>query len=150
MAICRELYDENAIFAADWDAVSETIKKATNRQFGIMGLIGDRGRVEAASLLLITRFWYTNVWHLEELFNYVRPSSRKFRLNGVTHANRLLEWTKKISDEMKIPLISGVLSEERTAAKIRLYERKYGPMKGAFFVHWPKGDDGGGGDKDGG
>jgi|SRR5579862_702614 len=136
MAMCRELYDENAIFPADWEMVSTAIKKATNREFGIMGLIGSRGAVEAASLLLITRFWYTDVWHLEELFNYVRPEFRRS-----THAKRLLDWTKKTSDELNLPLITGVISNERTAAKVKLYERRFGPMKGAFFVHWPSRSD---------
>ena len=40
-----------------------------------------------------------------------------------------------IDDDLGIPLIIGVLSNQRTEAKIRLYERQFGAPAGAFFLY---------------
>ena len=44
-----------------------------------------------------------------------------------------------MADELGLPLTIGVLSDERTAAKIRMYSRSMGQPDGAYWVYWPKG-----------
>jgi hypothetical protein len=41
---------------------------------------------------------------------------------------------KSLADYLKIPLLTGIISKERTAAKIRLYDRKL-PRVGAFYLY---------------
>jgi hypothetical protein len=36
---------------------------------------------------------------------------------------------------MEMPLLIGVLSNHRTEAKVRLYERQFGKPTGAFFLY---------------
>jgi len=45
---------------------------------------------------------------------------------------------KNLSDQLGIPLLTGIISKERTAAKIRLYDRML-PRIGAFYLY-PKDD----------
>lgn len=103
----------------DWD---------TNPRAQI-GVIGPPGRLEAVVFLLIASFWYSEELHLEELLVYVDPECRT---SG--HATACLEWMKGLADELKIPLLTGIISKDRTAAKIRLYDRKL-PRIGAFYFY---------------
>ena len=50
-------------------------------------------------------------------------------------ARRLCEFSKKVSNELGIPLIIGVLSNNRTEAKVRMYQRIFGEPSGAFFLY---------------
>jgi len=71
--------------------------------------------------------------HLEELLVFVDPECRKSR-----HAVALVGWMKGLADDLKIPLLTGIISKDRTAAKIRLYDRML-PRIGAFYLY-PKDD----------
>jgi hypothetical protein len=98
-----------------------------------IGVIGLPGRLEALVFVLISSFWYSEEFHLEELLVYVDPECRKSR-----HAVACVTWMKDLSDQLKIPLMTGIISKERTAAKIRLYDRML-PRIGAFYFY-PKED----------
>ena len=50
-------------------------------------------------------------------------------------ARRLCEFSKQAADSLGIPLIIGVLSNNRTEAKVRLYKRQFGEPSGAFFLY---------------
>lgn len=106
---------------------------------GILGVIGaEGGRLEGGIGLLLTRWWYTKVTHIEEYFNFVDPDFRR-----TDHAVTLIAFAKRCADEIRIPLAIGVLSMKRTSAKVRLYRKSLGYPKGAFFVYnSPWGDDG--------
>lgn len=130
MALCRELHEENGIFPMHDPSVRATLRKAFDKQGGIIGLIGPPGAVEAMMFLLISNTWYTEQWHLEELFSYVRPDYRRS-----THAKAMVEWAKRCADEVHLPLIIGIISNERTEAKVRLYQRQLQKPAGAFFVY---------------
>lgn len=94
-----------------------------------IGVVGNPGKLEAVVFLLISSFWYSEELHLEELLVYVDPECRN---SG--HANACLDWMKGIADQLKIPLLTGIISKDRTAAKIRLYDRKL-PRVGAFYFY---------------
>lgn len=130
MELCRELHAENGIFKMDEEKTRGVLHKAFAQQGGIIGLIGEPGKLEAAIYMMFGQFWYSHDWHLEELFSYVRPEYRRS-----TNAKDLIQFAKKCSEELKLPLIIGVLSNERTAAKVKLYERQLGHPVGAFFLH---------------
>jgi hypothetical protein len=136
MTICRELHEENGLFEMVEDRVRAMLRKAFNKEGGLVGVIGPPGAVEALMFLLISNAWYSDRWHLEELFSYVRPAHRK-----TTHARRLVEWGKHMADEVHLPAIIGIISSKRTEAKVRLYQRFLGNPTGAFFLYVPPGLD---------
>ena len=98
-----------------------------------IGVIGNHGCLEAVAFVLLSSFWYSDEIHLEELLVYVDPECRRSH-----HAKACVGWMKGLSDELKVPLLTGIISKDRTAAKIRLYDRML-PRIGAFYFY-PKTD----------
>lgn len=132
------MHEENGLVGLDIDCARQTFARAFHRQGGIIGVVGQPNDIEAIIFLLITRFWYRHDNHLEELLNYVRPDHRRS-----THARTLIEFAKKCSDEINIPLVIGVMTNRRVVEKVRLYRRVLGNPAGAFFIHnadWANGD----------
>lgn len=130
--LCKMLHAENGLFPMDDDLVHETMQKGIEKQGGILGVIGpEGGPLEGIIYMLISNFWYSRKPHLEELFNFVHPDHRKS-----DHAKALIEFAKKCAND-DIRLVIGVVSNTRTEAKVRLYERRLGKPAGAFFVYPP-------------
>lgn len=134
MEICRELHAENGMFEMNESKVRHMLERAFTQQGALIGALGATGSIEGAIFMLITSFWYTNDWCLEELFNYVRPEHRRS-----TNAKELINFGKRCSDELGIPLVIGVVSNERTKAKVGLYQRQLADPVGAYFLHRPVG-----------
>lgn len=116
------------MFEMDDNLVHDMLWRAFRKDDGIIGVIGPEGALEGSIFLLISRFWYSRQKHLEELWTFVHPDHRKS-----AHAKTLIGFAKQCSDQMAVPLNIGVLSNERTEAKLRLYERQLGKPSGAFF-----------------
>jgi len=109
---------------------------ALARDHGIVGLIGaDRKKLEGLVLLRIGKLWYSDDDILEEKAIFIHPD---FRSAKGGRARRLCEFSKKVADNLEIPLIIGVLSNDRTEGKIRMYERQFGRPSGAFFLYRAK------------
>lgn len=136
MLLLSQMHAEGGIMPLSEMEARKTFDLAFNRQGGILGVIGEPGDIRAMIFLLISRFWYSSDHHLEELFNFVRPDMRRAKEN---YAPRLIEFAKECSDEIKIPLVIGVLTNQRMEGKVRLYRRSLGIPAGAFFVHMPVG-----------
>jgi hypothetical protein len=100
---------------------------------GVIGVIGDVGRLEALVFVTVSSYWYSNDRHLEEYIVYVDPECRRS-----THARVLVDWMKHQSDRTHLPLVTGIISNERTEAKVALYSRML-PKVGAFFLYGNKG-----------
>jgi hypothetical protein len=100
---------------------------------GAIGVIGDVGALEALVFVTIGTYWYSHDRHLEEFIVYVDPECRKS-----THARALVGWMKQQSDFTGLPLVTGIISNHRTEAKVALYERML-PRVGAFFLYGNKG-----------
>jgi GNAT superfamily N-acetyltransferase len=98
-----------------------------------VGVIGDVGDLEALVFVAIGTYWYSHDRHLEEFIVYVDPECRQ---SG--HARALISWMKLQSDRSGLPLITGIMSNHRTEAKVRLYSRMLQPI-GAFFTYGGKG-----------
>lgn len=109
---------------------------ALNLEHGIMGLIGT-DPVEAGVLLRVEPIQYRkdNCPCLVERAIFVNPDYRR----GGGRARLLCEWTKKVADELGIPLMIGVVTANRAEAKVRLYERQFGKPSGAYWVYRPNG-----------
>ena len=76
--------------------------------------------------------WYSDDNVLEEKAIFIHPDYRSAK-GG--RARRLCQFSKQVADNLGMPLIIGVLSNHRTAAKVRLYERQFGKPTGAFFLY---------------
>lgn len=137
-----QVHRENGLFALNPNKVTDFMDRALHPERipaydtgprAQIGVIGTHGKLEAVVFVLISSFWYSSDLHLEELLVYVDPECRKSR-----HAVSCVSWMKGLADELKIPLLTGIISKDRTAAKIRLYDRQL-PRIGAFYLY-PKAD----------
>jgi hypothetical protein len=129
--ICTRNHDENGQFKLAMPKVEEMIDRAFGKRDAIIGVVG-KDRIEGLIMMLITQFWYTNDWCLEEVMNYVLPEYRRS-----THAKDMISFAKRCSNEIGIPLVIGVVANERTKAKIELYRRQLGDPVGGYFIHRP-------------
>lgn len=133
MELSRELHKENGIFTLNEDKVRMMLRRAFNREGGILGVIGASGAVEGMIYMLVSTFWYSDDPHLEELYAYTRPQFRKTK-----DTIELLSFARWCSDQSGFPLLIGILSNERTAAKVRLYQRHLDSPVGSFFLYGKK------------
>ncbi len=120
----------------DIERARELLAMAFERRGAIIAVIGSPGRIRAMLGLQIACAWYTKVHHIEELFCWVHPEHRQS-----DYARILATYAKQCSDDIsreagfKVPLLIGVLTHNRMAAKVRLYRRWFGLPVGAFFIH---------------
>jgi hypothetical protein len=136
MRIALAATDENAFLPPNPRKMLNDIWPALNRDHGFMGAIGKPGgMIEGVILLRIGTMWYSDVEIIEEKAIYIHPDYRTAR-GG--RAKRLSDYAKWLSDELHMPLIIGVLSNERTEAKVKLYQRQFGPAAGAFWLYGAK------------
>ncbi len=122
-------HKENGVFPMDERKVREFIRTATEKTGGVIGVIDGEHCLEACLLMTLEQWWYTTEWALAERTNFVHPNYRK-----TSHAKNLIRFAKWVSDKMNLPLEMGVISNDRTESKVRLYRRQM-PYVGAFFLY---------------
>jgi len=133
MELALQACDENGFVNPDPAKLLHEIYPALAQDRGLVGIIGKPGeKIEGAVLLRVSKMWYSQADILEEKAIFIHPEYRSAK-GG--RARRLVEFSKEVSDFLKIPLIIGVLSNHRTEAKVRLYERQFGKPAGAFFLY---------------
>jgi len=133
MEMAMKACDENGFVDPNPQKLLGEIWPALNLDNGLVGIIQDGGgKLEAAILLRITTMWYSDAQVLEERAIFVDPECRSAK-GG--RARRLCEFSKRAAAELGLPLLIGVLSNHRTEAKVRLYERQFGRPSGAFFLY---------------
>ena len=140
LQLALNAWEENGIKDVNPTKMLAMIKPALYLWQGLVGIIGaPNEKIEGAVLLRMTQMWYSDAWMLEEKAIFVDPEFRKSqggrKSSTKLHASTLCDFSKKVADELNIPLIIGVLSNHRTESKIRLYERSFGPPAGAFFLY---------------
>lgn len=133
MSIALQACDENGFLNPNPEKLAADIWPALNQEHGIVGVIGHAGgMIEGAVLLRIGTLWYSDAPVVEEKAIFIHPD---FRSAKGGRARRLCEFSKQVADRLGLPLVIGVLSNQRTAAKVRMYERVFGPASGAFFIY---------------
>lgn len=130
MEMCRHLHAENGLFSLDELKVRDCLHRCFNREGTIVGVIERGGVYEGSTCLAISDYYYTRDWHLAEFWTYVEPEYRRSH-----NAEALIEFNIACSDRMKIPFITGIITNQQMAGKVRLYRRLLGYPSGAFFVH---------------
>lgn len=128
LSVLTLLHQENGLSPMSTEKVIRMIKHATGQQGGIIGVIDGEHGIEATIGMTISQWWYTDEYHLEEIWNFVHPDYRR-----TTHAKRLLEFAKWTSERLNLRLLCGVLSVKRLEGKMRLLQRQL-PQIGALFM----------------
>ena len=130
-----KLHEENSLFKMNPDKVWKTIYRATQPDIrtgdvGIIGVIDGKDGLEASVGFYADAFWYTDEFMLSELWTFVLPAFRRS-----THAKRLIEFGKWASLRLRVPYHTGIISNIRTEAKVRLYKRQLDYFGGFFFYN---------------
>jgi hypothetical protein len=134
MRLSIDATQENAFVEPDIELLQNHVYAALDKKMGLVGVIGGAPGepLEGMIILRIGNPWYSQEKILDEKVIYVAP---EFRSAKGGRAGKLAEWSKTISEKLGIPLAIGVLSNTRTEAKIRLYERVFGAPAGVFFLY---------------
>lgn len=116
------------------EKVRARIHYAVSKQGSVIGVIGERGdKLRGYVLLLVDPIWYSSEYQLLELSNFVHPDHRRS-----DYAKQLIRFSRACAEDLGIDLMMGIISNNRTEAKIRLYRRQI-PYAGAFFTYHPNG-----------
>ena len=125
--------EENGFLNASTELLCREIYPALLQDHGLCPVIGPKdGEIQGLALLRIGAMWYSPEVVLEERAIFIYPQHRSAK-GG--RASRLCEYTKKVADTLNLKLIIGVLSNTRTAGKVRMYTRIFGEPAGAFFLY---------------
>lgn len=135
MVLARMIHQEIGMFNLNEDKVRNTIRPLLHKHLGIVGVVGPKDNLEAMILLRVANNWYSDTPFLEEMSVYVRP---EFRNATISRVQKMIEFAKKAADGLDLPLMIGVLSNQRTNAKVELYEKHFGDPAGAFFIYGAK------------
>lgn len=136
MAMCRRLHAENGLFSFNDDKVRNCLRMCYARTSArqtpvIVGIIKNAdGVIEASTCLMCCDFYYSDDWHLAELWNFVDEPFRRSK-----NIEALLEYGKSISLKMGIPYFTGIITNKQMAGKVRKYRRLLGHPAGAFFIY---------------
>jgi len=125
---------ENSFLPASAEMLAREIWPALCQDHGLCAVIGPAGAntIEGLVLLRIGKMWYSDQTVVEERAVFVYP---EYRAAKGGRAKKLCEYSKHVADTLQLPLLIGVLSNGRTAGKVRLYERLFGAPAGAFFLY---------------
>lgn len=116
----------------DEEKVLSRIIAAVQRQASMIGVIGERGgELKGYIYLTLQEMWYSTDTVLQELSNFIHPDYRRSDF-----AKQTIAFAKKCADELNVDLMIGVVSNERTTAKCRLYRRQV-PFVGEFYCYHP-------------
>jgi len=136
LQVALEACEENGFVSPNPDKLAQELWPALNLHYGVVGIIGEPGKpIEAGVLLRIGAMWYSDDIVVEEKAVFISP---KYRDAKGKRAQKICEFSKSVAQNLGVPLMIGVLSNKRTKAKVRLYEREFGPSAGAFFLYGAK------------
>lgn len=121
--------EENSLSRVNPTKLLSEVWASLNLDKGIMGLIG-QDPIEAGILLRVEPMWYSDDMCLLERAIFVNPDYRR----GGGRARLLCQWAKKAAEELKMPLVIGILTSQRVQAKVALYERQFGEPSGAYWI----------------
>lgn len=131
MELMRTACNEDGTHPIDEEKVFAMLQRYFYKQGALVAVIGEVGQPVAYLLMVIDQIWYSTDYQLLELSLFVHSDHRRS-----DYAKQLMAFSKQASQGLDLDLTIGVLSNERTAAKVRLYQRQFA-QAGAFFVYHP-------------
>lgn len=123
------LHGENGLFSVSPAKVERMLDRFYNQEGAMIGVVGPVGAPVGAIYLEISQVVYSDDWLLVEQFNFVHPDHRRS-----SYAKQLIAYAKRCSDELKLPLMVGILSNTRTEAKMVLYD-KWLTRAGGYYIY---------------
>lgn len=131
------LSEEKATFFLDRILHPDRVKPSDGGPRGLIGVIGPAGALEGAIMLVLGAPWYSDEIMMGDCLNFVDPAHRKSH-----HAKALIAYAKHLTDKVReghpsFKMTLGIVSTERTEAKMRLYSRQSLEPVGASFVYPP-------------
>jgi GNAT superfamily N-acetyltransferase len=133
MTLTRLAAEEDAQHPYDPEKVWNVVRRHYEKTGGLVAVAGPKGEpVRGFLIMIVDEIWYSPDYQLLELSLFVAPEHRKSTL-----AKQLMAFSKAASEGLKLDLTIGVLSNERTSAKVRLYQRQF-KTAGAYFVYRPQ------------
>lgn len=131
MDLMRTACGEDAQHPIDEEKVFAMIQRYLHKGGALIAVIGEVGKPVAYLLMVVDQIWYSTDYQLLELSLFVHPDHRRS-----DYAKQLMAFSKQASEGLDLDLTIGVLSNERTEAKVRLYQRQF-KQAGAFFTYRP-------------
>lgn len=123
---------ENALFDTTPAHLARIVWPCLHLDHGIIGTIGkQKGVIEGMVVMVVGTLGYSDQPCCEEKVLFVRP---EFRNAKGGRANKLIHFMKGVSTSLSLPLLTGILSNADTRAKVGLYTRELGEPAGAFWV----------------
>jgi hypothetical protein len=131
--VARELAAENGAYATAEDLAIPLLHEALDGN-GCIGLIrGEDKQIQATIFLKVSSSWYSEDPFLDEFFLYCRPEYRKSN-----NAKSLIQFAKRQSDRLDLPLRIGIISKIEIARKTAMYRRLLGAESCAHFLYRPE------------
>ena len=87
--------------------------------------------LEAAVLLRCEAMWYSDDLVLNERAVFV---AEPFRQAKGGRASKLIDFAVDAAKKLGMPLVVGVMSNQRTEGKVKMYGRKLGDPAGAYWI----------------
>jgi GNAT superfamily N-acetyltransferase len=131
--LCCWLHAENGAHRLALPKVARLIDRGIARDRGVLPVIGEPGDIRAMMLLVVDEVYYSDESWLAEIWNYVRPDSRRS-----AYGRQLLRFAMECADRSGLDLVVSIVSDARLDAKLRMYERFLGHA-GGVFVYRPRG-----------
>lgn len=125
-----EMQEETCLLSMSKGRILSTIDAIMVDGSGVIGVIGKPGKIEATIGLTMSSPWYSDQWTINDLWNLVHPCHRQSN-----NAKDLIGFAKWASARVRMPLLMGVVSDEKTEGKVRLFQRQLGRPLGAVFLH---------------
>ena len=123
-------HKENGVYSMNEKKVCEMINAGAQDRETIIGIIdAPDGTIAASFGGYFAQWWYTDEWHIEECWDFVHPDHRRS-----SYAKDILQYSKWLSDQMKMPIHNGIMTASRFEAKTRLFRRQM-PQVGAAFAY---------------
>lgn len=131
--LCCVAHAENGFGQMDPETVAAAIMKATERKGYIMAFIDGPERVEAVLGLHPTLPWYCKDtpenWYWTDLLFYVHPLCRRSH-----HAKNLFQFARWWQQEIKAPVMLGLMPKDDLQKKEQLYERLADRRVGSLYL----------------
>ena len=133
ISVARELAAENGAYATAEDLAIPLLHDALDGG-GCIGLIrGADKEIQATIFLRVSTPWYSSDSFLDEFFLFCREPYRKSN-----NAKSLIQFAKRQSDRLDLPLRIGIISKIEIARKLDLYRRHLSEPTSAHFLYRPE------------
>ena len=142
MELARLVNNENGVFKMNDDKVRSMVRPSLYLSGGIMGVIGQKDRIEGLVLLRVSQYWYSDATFLEEMCVYVHP---EYRAAKGGRARKLVEFAKKASEKLELPLMIHWrrlwrATEARITVSRAVNPRKWGLLRlapwASIYTNW--------------